>query len=135
MTNKDVCFDSSYRCPIQFVVDLLGNKWSILVLRELFQGPRRTNEFLKALPGISTKTLTARLRDLEAHGLVQREVFPEIPPRVEYSLTPKGLEFRPVLMAMHELGTQWLDQEPCVCAIETGMPSAKITSLPVSPQV
>ena len=129
MTDKDVCFDSSYRCPIQFVVDLLGNKWSILVLRELFQGPRRTNEFLKALPGISTKTLTARLRDLEHHGLVRREVFPEIPPRVEYSLTSKGLEFRPVLMAMHQLGTQWLGQEPCLCSIETGVAEVKTTPL------
>lgn len=115
--NKEPCFDQSYTCPIKFVVGLLGNKWSILVLQELFKGPRRTSDFLKALPGISTKTLTVRLRELESHGLVAREVFAEIPPRVEYSLTEKGYEFRPVLMSMYDLGSHWLDQEPCDCAI------------------
>ena len=117
MSEKNVCFDQSYTCPIQFVVNLLGNKWSILILKELFQGRRRTHQLLEALPGISTKTLTVRLRDLESHGIVHREVFPEIPPRVEYSLTAKGLEFRPLLTSMYNLGTQWLEQEPCICSL------------------
>jgi DNA-binding HxlR family transcriptional regulator len=118
MTDKDPCFDSSYQCPIQFIVGLLGNKWSILVLKELFQGSRRTHQLLQALPGISTKTLTVRLRELESHGLVQRDVYPEIPPRVEYYLTDKGKEIKPVLTAMYNLGSQWLDQPSCDCAIE-----------------
>jgi DNA-binding HxlR family transcriptional regulator len=63
---------SEIKCPIQFVLDLLDNKWSILVLRELFGGTRRTHELLAALPGISTKTLTQRLRELETQGLVER---------------------------------------------------------------
>jgi len=122
MSEKNVCFDQSYTCPIQFVVDLLGNKWSILILKELFQGQRRTHQLLEALPGISTKTLTVRLRDLESHGIVHREVFPEIPPRVEYSLTAKGLEFRPILTSMYSLGAQWLEQEPCLCSITIDSP-------------
>jgi DNA-binding HxlR family transcriptional regulator len=96
---------------------LLDNKWSILVLRELFRGPQRTHQLLDALPGISTKILTARLRTLEKHGLLARQVFPEIPPRVEYSLTQKGSEIRPILLAMHKLGNHWLDQTPCRCTL------------------
>lgn len=106
------------RCPVQFVVDLLGNKWSILLLRELFGGDRRTYELLAALPGISTKTLTQRLRELEAHGLVERRIYAEIPPHVEYSLTPKGQQIKPVMMALYEVGTQWLDQDPCACPLK-----------------
>ncbi|MEE3716124.1 helix-turn-helix domain-containing protein [Tumidithrix elongata RA019] len=105
------------KCPIQFVVDLLGNKWSILVLRELFGGDRRTYELLAALPGISTKTLTQRLRELEAHGLVERRIYAEIPPHVEYSLTPKGHQIKPVMASLKEVGTQWLNQESCFCAL------------------
>ncbi|MCU0550893.1 MAG: helix-turn-helix transcriptional regulator [Leptolyngbya sp. Prado105] len=106
------------KCPIQFVVDLLGNKWSILVLRELFTGSRRTHELLAALPGISTKTLMIRLRELEENGLVDRQVFAEVPPHVEYSLTAKGRQIQPVMSALHHVGTQWLDQSPCYCPLE-----------------
>jgi DNA-binding HxlR family transcriptional regulator len=108
---------SEIKCPIEFVVDVLGNKWSILVLRELFGGNRRTHELLAALPGISTKTLTQRLRELEAQGLVERRVYAEIPPRVEYSLTPKGHQIQPVMVALHQVGSQWLEQETCVCPL------------------
>ena len=105
------------KCPIQFVLDLLDNKWSILVLRELFGGARRTHELLEALPGISTKTLTQRLRELESQGLVDRRVYAEIPPRVEYSLTPKGRQIQPVMTALHQVGSQWLGQESCICPL------------------
>lgn len=118
MTDPNPCNDVNFQCPIQFVVDLLGNKWSILVLRELFTGDRRTNELLKALPGISTKTLMVRLRELEAHGLVERRIYAEIPPRVEYSLTAKGREIQPVMTALHQVGSQWLEQETCVCPLQ-----------------
>jgi DNA-binding HxlR family transcriptional regulator len=105
------------KCLIQFVVDLLDNKGSILVLRELFGGDRRTHELLAALPGISTKTLTQRLREMEAQGLVERRVYAEIPPHVEYSLTPKGRQIQPVMTALHQVGSQWLEQENCVCPL------------------
>ncbi len=105
------------KCPIQFVVDLLDNKWSILVLRELFGGDRRTHELLAALPGISTKTLTQRLREMEAQGLVARRVYAEVPPHVEYALTPKGRQLQPVMAALHQVGSQWLEQDLCVCPL------------------
>ena len=96
-------------CPVHLVLSYIGSKWAILILKELFQGNRRTNEFLSALPGISTKTLTARLRELESNGLIKRTVFPEVPPRVEYSLTSKGREVQPIMAALHTVGQQWLN--------------------------
>lgn len=99
-------------CPIRYVLSYIGNKWAILILRELFKGSRRTNEFLAALPGISTKTLTARLRELERYGLVTRTVFPEVPPRVEYALTAKGQEIQPIMAALSQVGQQWMVQCP-----------------------
>ncbi|NJL90010.1 MAG: winged helix-turn-helix transcriptional regulator [Coleofasciculaceae cyanobacterium SM2_1_6] len=96
----------------------LGNKWSILVLRELFAGDRRPCELLTTIRGISTKSLMQHLRELEAYGLVDRRIYAEeIPPHVEYSLTAKGRQIKPVLASLHQLGTQWLDQEPCACAL------------------
>jgi DNA-binding HxlR family transcriptional regulator len=99
-------------CPVHLVLSYIGSKWAILILQELFEGNRRTNEFLSALPGISTKTLTARLRELESYGLVNRRVFPEVPPRVEYSLTPKGREVQPIMAAINQVGEQWLGHNP-----------------------
>ena len=107
------------RCPIQFVLEIVGGKWTILILRELFSGSRRTHEFLEVLPGISTKTLTARLRELESYGLVRRQVFAEVPPRVEYSLTDKGYEIQPVLVSLKMLGEHWLQQPPCHCPMDS----------------
>jgi DNA-binding HxlR family transcriptional regulator len=105
-------------CPIEFILELIGTKWSISILRELFRGNQRTHELLEALPGISTKTLTVRLRELEKHGLINRKVYAEIPPRVEYSLTEKGLELQPVLVALKQVGEQWLQDSHCVCPLE-----------------
>lgn len=104
--------DGQAHCPIHYVLSHIGNKWAILILRELFQGNRRTNEFLAALPGISTKTLTARLRELERCGLVSRTVFPEVPPRVEYALTAKGREIQPIMVALSQVGQHWMVHGP-----------------------
>ena len=110
------CFDSS--CPIQFMLELLGSKWSVLILRELFRCDRRTHELLEALPGISSKTLTLRLRELEKHDLVKRTVYPEIPPHVEYALTEKGREIQPVMVALKQVGERWLEKKSCACPLE-----------------
>lgn len=124
MYNANDCLE--FKCPIQFVVDLLGNKWSILVLRELFTGSRRTHELLAALPGISTKTLMVRLRELEENGLIDRKVFAEVPPHVEYSLTEKGQQIQPVMAALYQVGTQWLDQSSCHCPLEQFNPAESL---------
>lgn len=117
MPDINDCLKST--CPIQFVVDILGSKWSVLILRELWERDRRTNELLKALSGISSKTLTVRLRSLEEHGLVTRRTYAEIPPRVEYAITDKGKELQPVMMALHQVGQRWLTQDNCACPLTT----------------
>jgi DNA-binding HxlR family transcriptional regulator len=108
---------SDLQCPIQHTINLIGGKWSIPILRQLFSGSRRTHEFLETLPGLSSKTLLARLRELEEHGLVHRKIYPEIPPHVEYSLTDKGRRVQPVLIALHQVGQQWLAQDACTCPL------------------
>lgn len=120
----DLDFCATHACPIQFVVHLIGNKWSILLIRSLFSGRRRTHELLAELPGISTKTLMQRLRELEGQGLVQRQVYAEVPPRVEYALTAKGRQLQPVLQALHQVGSAWLAQDPCECPATASRPAA-----------
>ncbi len=109
------------KCPIQFTLDIIGSNWALLILRELFTRNRRTQEFLEALPGISTKTLTIRLRELEAYGLVSRHVFPEISPHVEYSLTEKGRELQPVMASLYQVGQRWLQQGYCQCPLNVNV--------------
>ena len=104
------------QCPIEFTLSILEGKWSIPILRELFVGSRRTHQLLDALPGISSKTLRSRLRALEAHGLVLRVVFAEVPLHVEYSITEKGREIQPVLTTLYQVGQQWLGSD-CECAL------------------
>jgi DNA-binding HxlR family transcriptional regulator len=85
-------------CPISNSIDLLGKKFAILILRNMIvYNQRRFNQFMDTIDGINPKTLTARLRELERSGLVLRKVYPEIPPRVEYFLTEKGLALKPLL--------------------------------------
>ncbi len=98
-------------CPIQFVLDLLSGKWSIPIVRTLLDRTCRTNELMEALPGISSKILTQRLRVLEEHGLVRRQVYPEVPPHVEYSLTAKGREVVPLMDTMARVGQHWLGDQ------------------------
>ena len=94
-------------CPVQTTVQLIGNKWKILIIRTLLRGNRRFNEIKKAIPGISQKVLTDNLRSLENDGLIEREVFAEVPPKVVYSLSELGNSLRPVIDAMADWGTDY----------------------------
>ena len=105
-------------CPIQFVLGILGSKWSVLILQELLKSDRRTHELLEALPGISSKTLMLRLRELEKHGLLARQVYPKVPPHVEYSLTEKGMQVQPVMITLKQLGEKWLEEKNCGCSMD-----------------
>jgi DNA-binding HxlR family transcriptional regulator len=97
-------------CPIERAVSVLDGKWTLLILRELFTGTQRFGALREALPGISPKTLSERLREMEAQGLVHREVFAEVPLRVEYSLTSLGRTLDPVIQSLREWGTSWAPQ-------------------------
>ena len=94
-------------CPVETTLRLIGNKWEVLVLRDLMPGTKRFGELNQSIGGISQKVLTSKLREMEADGLVERHVFAEVPPRVEYSLTPLGRTLKPVLDAMEQWGTAY----------------------------
>lgn len=89
-------------CPVATTVQLIGSKWKLLILRNLLARPWRFNELQKNLEGISQKVLTDSLRSMEADGIVTRTVYPEVPPRVEYSLSELGESMRPIIMAMEQ---------------------------------
>src|SRR5947209_2984713 len=88
-------------CLVETTLAVIGGRWKVLVLQELFGGVKRFNELHRSLAGITHKTLTQQLREMEADGVVSRTVFAQIPPKVEYALTPLGKTLRPVLTAMH----------------------------------
>lgn len=95
-------------CPVATTVQLIGNKWKLLILRNMiYNGTQRFTDFMKTVPGISKKVLTDNLRALEEDGLVEREVFAEVPPRVEYSLSALGKSLKPVLDALRDWGADY----------------------------
>lgn len=94
-------------CPVATTVQLIGSKWKLLILRNLLARPWRFNELRKSLEGIRQKVLTDSLRSMEEDGPVTRTVYPEVPPRVEYSLSPLGESMRPIIQAMEQWGAQY----------------------------
>jgi DNA-binding HxlR family transcriptional regulator len=104
--------NKQYMCPVEALVDAIGGKWKIPILSLLFQGTRRYGELRQQLPGVTERVLTMQLRELEQAGLVLRTVYPEVPPKVEYSITAMGLSLKPVLRQM----LNW--SEAYLCAID-----------------
>ena len=94
-------------CPVATTLQLIGNKWKMLILRNLMSRPWRFNEMLRSIPGISQKVLTENLRALENDAIITRTVFPEVPPRVEYALSDLGESMRPIIKAMEVWGTEY----------------------------
>lgn len=91
-------------CPVATTVQLVGSKWKLLILRNLLDRPWRFNELKKSLEGISQKVLTDSLRSMEQDGIILRTIYPEVPPRVEYSLSELGESMRPLIEAMQQRG-------------------------------
>lgn len=94
-------------CPVATTVQLIGNKWKLLIIRNLLERPWRFNELQKSLAGISQKVLTDSLRSMEKDGLVTRTVYAEVPPRVEYALSALGESMRPILDTMADWGSEY----------------------------
>ena len=114
------------QCPIEATLGVIGGKWKLLIYRELYvRGTRRFGELREGVHGISAKVLTQQLRELEADGVIQRTIYPEIPPRVEYSLTYAGRSLEKVFLAMLEWGSAFLRREIPFPASPAGQPSAK----------
>ena len=97
-------------CPVATTVSLIGSKWKLLIMRNLLARPWRFNELQKSIDGISQKALTEALRSMEADGIVSRTVYPEVPPRVEYSLTELGESMRPIIKSMEYWGMAYKEQ-------------------------
>ena len=92
-------------CPVARTLDLIGERWTLLLLRDLLlKGPRRFQDFQESLTGVAPNTLSARLKDLEASGLIARRLYSEHPPRLEYHLTEKGKSLGPVVKALRDWG-------------------------------
>ena len=94
-------------CPVATTVQLIGNKWKLLIIRNLLVRPWRFNELQKSLDGISQKVLTDNLRSMETDGIITRTVYAEVPPRVEYALSPLGESMRPILNSMQAWGAAY----------------------------
>lgn len=98
-------------CPVETTLSLIGNKWKVLVLRDLLPGTKRFGELKRSVGAVSQKVLTAQLRQMEDSGLLIRTVYAEVPPRVEYTLTELGRSLEPVLNAMGTWGREYMEKQ------------------------
>jgi len=105
---KHKSFDCSAGCPVEVTLEMIGGKWKGLLLYHLLPGTQRFNALKRTLPNITQRMLTNQLRELEADGLVHREVYAEVPPRVEYSLTEQGRSLAPVLAELRKWGEAYI---------------------------
>jgi DNA-binding HxlR family transcriptional regulator len=112
-------------CPVCRTADIVCGKWTLLLVRDLAEGCSRFCELERSLAGISPRTLSLRLRALEEEGIVERQTFAEVPPRVEYSLTPKGEALIPIIDGMRDYGETWLGAE---CSAEPALDTAAIVA-------
>jgi DNA-binding HxlR family transcriptional regulator len=103
----------STHCPAEITLAVIGGRWKVLILFQLFQGVKRFSELSRALGGITQKMLTQQLREMEHDGIVQRTVYPQVPPKVEYRLTPLGETLKPVVGAMCRWGLRQSGGESC----------------------
>lgn len=94
-------------CPVETTLMLISDRWKVLILRDLLEGTKRFGELKKSIGTISQKVLTSNLRSMEEDGLLSRKVYPEVPPRVEYTLTETGYSLKPILDSMVEWGTAY----------------------------
>ena len=107
MISKQISVKQLPACPVETTLTLIGDKWKVLILRDLLPGTKRFGELKKSIGSVSQKVLTAQLRDMEKNGLVNRKVYAEVPPRVEYSLTDLGKSLKPILDALWNWGEEY----------------------------
>lgn len=94
-------------CPVELTLQLIGDKWKVLIIRDLMTGTKRFNELMRSVTGITQKVLTSNLRSMETAGLITRKVYPEVPPKVEYTLTETGYSLKSILDSMTTWGTNY----------------------------
>jgi DNA-binding HxlR family transcriptional regulator len=116
---------SNDTCPVCATADIVCGKWTLLIIRDLADGRARFCELERSLAGISPRTLSLRLRALEEEGILERETFPEVPPRVEYTLTEKGRALIPIIESMRAYGREWLGADGS-CAPAADRPAVAV---------
>jgi DNA-binding HxlR family transcriptional regulator len=109
-TMRKPTYTYQYGCPVEATADLIGGKWKAVILYYLFQGPKRFNELRRLLPEVTQRMLTLQLRELEQDSIVHREIYKEVPPKVEYSLTEFGTSLGPIIVQMLDWGEQYMEQ-------------------------
>ncbi|MCU5692542.1 winged helix-turn-helix transcriptional regulator [Bacillus cereus] len=108
--NINYPFSNKYSCPVEAMVEVIGGKWKGVILYHLLDGTKRFNELKRLKPNITQRMLTLQLRELEADGIIHREVYREVPPKVEYSLTELGESLRPMILLMMEWATHNMEK-------------------------
>ena len=108
--NVNYPFLNKYSCPVEAMVEVIGGKWKGVILYHLLDGTKRFNELKRLKPNITQRMLTLQLRELEADGIIHREVYREVPPKVEYSLTELGESLRPMILLMMEWATHNMEK-------------------------
>lgn len=106
---KKRAYECHYSCSVEATLDVIGGKWKGVILFHLLSGTKRFNELHRFLPDVTHRMLVLQLRELEADGVVHREVYPQVPPKVEYSLTPFGQSLQPILLLMKQWGDQYTE--------------------------
>ncbi|UQZ48015.1 winged helix-turn-helix transcriptional regulator [Bacillus sp. PK3-037] len=104
MSRKNNIYPNKEGCPVEFTLDVIGGKWKGILFYHMIDGKKRFNEFRKICPSITQRMLTLQLRELEADGIVHREVYHQVPPKVEYSLTEFGRTLEPIVLQMKDWG-------------------------------
>ncbi|AFI30728.1 ArsR family transcriptional regulator [Bacillus sp. A053] len=104
MSEKKNIYPNKEGCPVEFTLDVIGGKWKGILFYHMIEGKKRFNEFRRICPNITQRMLTLQLRELEADGIVHREVYQQVPPKVEYSLTEFGRTLEPIVLQMKEWG-------------------------------
>ena len=110
MTEKAEKLKNRYNCPVEATMDVIGGKWKVIIIHHLLDETKRFSELRRLIPQVTQRMLTSQLRELERDGVVHREVYPQVPPKVEYSLTELGKTLEPVLLVMHDWGESLIDR-------------------------
>ncbi len=117
---KKRAYDCQYGCSVEATLDVIGGKWKGVILFHLLSGTKRFNELQRFLPNVTHRMLVLQLRELEQAGVVHRKVYPQVPPKVEYSLTPFGESLKPMLLLMQQWGDQYMqtliEKKPAACS-------------------
>ncbi len=98
-------------CPIEVTLSVIGGKWKFLIIKELIDGPKRFSQLMRSIKGITQRMLTKQLRELERDKIIDRILYPQVPPKVEYTLTPLGKELKNVLLSLHNWGTLYMERD------------------------